>query len=358
MKKERVMKNITKISIVCMLSVIGVESAQAIPSVRSLGGAGTYAGTSSATVANTKAGTGSLRASSLRAGRIGVTPATVSKVSASDSSAARLSLGKLLHNTGIKKGVIQPTPTTPSTGPTISDGDLTSLQNRIHAIESDVANMTSRVSEAREHILDTNSHVSTSDRDKWNAKQDALTAGSGISIENGVISSTVTGGGESNVSDEDKARWNAKQDALTPGTGIAIENGIISSTNTSAYVSESEKATWNAKQDALTAGSGISIENGVISSTVTHTPDVSDEEKATWNAKQDALTAGSGISIENGVISSDIDTSLSVSDMESTSGKMVSGVSVNDRVIHVQRANVKIPVGSETASPSATIWIE
>ncbi|MBQ7409171.1 MAG: hypothetical protein IJV03_01260 [Alphaproteobacteria bacterium] len=279
------MKNITKISIVCMLSVIGVESAQAIPSVRSLGGAGTYAGTSSATVANTKADTGSLRASSLRAGRIGVTPATVSKVSASDSSAARLSLGKLLHNTGIKKGIIKPTttPTTPSTEPTVSGGDLTSLQNRIHAIESDVANMTSRVSEAREHILDTNSHVSASDRNNWNAKQDALTAGSGISIETGVISSTVTGGGESNVSDEDKARW---------------------------------------------------------------------------NAKQDALIAGSGISIENGVISSDIDTSLSVSDMESTSGKMVSGVSVNDRVIHVQRANVKIPVGSETASPSATIWIE
>ena len=231
MKKERVMKNITKISIVCMLSVIGVESAQAIPSVRSLGGAGTYAGTSSATVAKTKAGTGSLRASSLRAGRIGVTPATVSKVSASDSSAARLSLGKLLHNTGIKKGIIQPTttPTTPSTEPTVSDADLTSLQNRIHAIETDVANMTSRVSEAREHILDTNSHVSTSDRDKWNAKQDALTAGSGISIENGVISSTVTGGGESNVSDEDKARWNAKQDALTAGSGISIENGVISS---------------------------------------------------------------------------------------------------------------------------------
>ena len=85
---------------------------------------------------------------------------------------------------------------------------------------------------------------------------------------------------------------------------------------------------------------------------------ISDEDKARWNAKQDALIAGSGISIENGVISSDIDTSLSVSDMESTSGKMVSGVSVNDRVIHVQRANVKIPVGSETASPSATIWIE
>ena len=316
------MKNITKFSIICALSVIGLESAHAIPSVRSFGGAGTYAGTSSATVANTNSNAGSLRASSLRAGKIGVTPATVSKTFGSDSNVARLSLGKLLHNTGVKKGVITPTttPTNPSSEPTISGGDLTSLQDRIRAIETNVSNMTGRITEAREHILDTNSHVSASDRNNWNAKQDALTAGSGISIENGVISSTVTGG-TSNVSNE-------------------------------------EKAIWNAKQDALTAGTGISIENGVISSTVTHTPDVSDEEKATWNAKQDALTAGNGISIENGVISSDVDTSLSISDSESESGKMVSGVSVNDRVIHVQRANVKIPVGSETAAPSAAIWIE
>ncbi len=187
------MKNITKISIVCLFAVAGMGAAQAIPSVRNLGGAGTYAGTSSASAANTNANTNSVRASSLRTSRMGaVAPATVAKTSGADSNVARLSLGKLLHNTGVKKGVITPTttPSTTPTDPTISGSDLTSLQARISAVESSVSNMNG-------HISDTNSHVSASDRNNWNSKQDALTAGMGISIENGVISST--GGNMENI---------------------------------------------------------------------------------------------------------------------------------------------------------------
>lgn len=315
------MKNITKISLVCLLAVTGINSASAVPSIRKLGGIGSYAGTTSATVADTNANTNSVRMASFRSG--GTAHIANTKSSDANSNKARLSLGKLLHNSGVSKGIITPssqnsgssnTPTNTS----ISGSDLASLQNRIYNVEASVSSMSNQVQEAKNHTLNNDVHVSASDRNNWNAKQNALTAGSGIIIENGVISATNVGGG-SNVTAE-------------------------------------EKAIWNAKQDALTAGSGITIENGVISSS--HTPDVTAEEKATWNAKQNALTAGSGIVIENGVISSDIDTSLAVSDPESESGKIVSAVSVSQRTINVQRANVKIPVGSETANPTATIWIE
>ena len=49
---------------------------------------------------------------------------------------------------------------------------------------------------------------------------------------------------------------NLKQNLLTPGKGISINNGVISTT-----------IDISTKQDALTAGDGITIENGVISST-------------------------------------------------------------------------------------------
>ena len=314
------MKNITKISLVCLLAVTGINSASAVPSVRKLGGISSYAGTTSATVADTNANTNSARMASFRSG--GTAHVAAVKSSDANSSKARLSLGKLLHNKGVSKGFITPSSqnsgTTTPTDTSISGSDLTSLQNRIYNVEASVSSMSNQVQEAKNHTLNNDIHVSASDRANWNAKQNALTAGSGILIENGVISATNIGGGSD--------------------------------------VTAEEKAVWNAKQDALTAGSGITIENGVISSS--HTPDVTAEEKATWNAKQNALTAGSGIAIENGVISSNVDTSLAVSDPESDSGKIVSAVSVNQRTINVQRANVKIPVGSETANPTATIWIE
>lgn len=64
------------------------------------------------------------------------------------------------------------------------------------------------------HISNTDIHVTAADKSNWNAKQEALTAGTNIQIQNGVISATDT--------------------TYTAGSGIDITNGVISNTQTSA----------------------------------------------------------------------------------------------------------------------------
>ena len=77
----------------------------------------------------------------------------------------------------------------------------------------------------------------------------------------------------------------AKQDVLSPGEGISLEDNTISCT-----------LDISGKQDKLTAGDGITISDNVISAA------------ANADGKQDKLTAGDGINIsDDNVISATID---------------------------------------------------
>ena len=77
----------------------------------------------------------------------------------------------------------------------------------------------------------------------------------------------------------------AKQDVLSPGEGISLEDNTISCT-----------LDISGKQDKLTAGDGITISDNVISAV------------ANVDGKQDKLTAGDGINISaDNVISTTID---------------------------------------------------
>ena len=77
----------------------------------------------------------------------------------------------------------------------------------------------------------------------------------------------------------------AKQDVLSPGEGISLEDNTISCT-----------LDISGKQDKLTAGDGITISDNVISAA------------ANVDGKQDKLTAGDGINISaDNVISTTID---------------------------------------------------
>ena len=77
----------------------------------------------------------------------------------------------------------------------------------------------------------------------------------------------------------------AKQDVLSPGEGISLEDNTISCT-----------LDISGKQDKLTAGDGITISDNVISAA------------ANVDGKQDKLTAGDGINISaDNVISTMID---------------------------------------------------
>lgn len=144
------------------------------------------------------------------------------------------------------------------------------------------------------------------------AKQDILTAGENIRIENNVISAV--GGGEGHT--------------YTAGAGIDITNDEISVDNTVALKSELFSGDYNdltnkptipdisglattdaltsglaTKQNTLTAGANITIENNVISSTA---------------SGGTTYTAGDNIDITNDVIS--------VPDLEFTEPSQITGV--------------------------------
>ena len=88
-------------------------------------------------------------------------------------------------------------------------------------------------------------------------KQNILTAGTGISIVNDVISVTA-------VSPSVDAYTKAESDAKF----ATITNFNTHSGDTTAHVTSAEKNTWNAKQNALTAGTGININGTTISAKI------------------------------------------------------------------------------------------
>lgn len=141
--------------------------------------------------------------------------------------------------------------------------------------------------------------VTTGEKYIWNHKQDTLTAGTRITIQNGVISADVSG--------VMTYKWNVTDETALPSSGntvwdcwyaeqektlyawdwtqwndvgwVAIDltnyfnkntddSDDITEWSTHLFVSTAEKNKWNAKQDALTAGENITISNqNVISST-------------------------------------------------------------------------------------------
>lgn len=114
------------------------------------------------------------------------------------------------------------------------------------------------------------------------SKQNVLTAGAGIEIENDVISSTSTksewGNIEGNIEDQTdlKNALDNKQDLIDSSNKLdysLLDNTPNIPTKTSDLTNDSGfiDNTYhdNTKQDTLTAGTGIQIENNVISNTQT-----------------------------------------------------------------------------------------
>ena len=142
------------------------------------------------------------------------------------------------------------------------------ISGAVDDLSSDLAQEAQRASSA-ETALDT----------KINGKQNQLTAGTGISIENDVISVTAT---SPTVDAYTKAETNAllaqKQNNLTAGTGISIQNDVISVTATSPTVDAYTKAESDAKFATITNFNSHSGDTNVH---------VTSSEKNTWNNKSD-----------------------------------------------------------------------
>lgn len=126
------------------------------------------------------------------------------------------------------------------------------------------------------HTANTNIHVTTAQTASWDAKQNALTAGGGISITNNVIS--VTGGTEGISSAQCQAQIDQSISGKTNQSDFSAHTA-----DTSIHVTTAQTASWDAKSDFsgsyndltnkptipnYTAGSGISITNNVISAKI------------------------------------------------------------------------------------------
>ena len=108
----------------------------------------------------------------------------------------------------------------------------------------------------------------------------------------------------------------AKQDVLSPGEGISLEDNTISCT-----------LDISGKQDKLTAGDGITISDNVISAA------------ANVDGKQDKLTAGDGINISaDNVISTtidlyeDLDTSITTTTLSNNQFSIITVDSANTSI--------------------------
>lgn len=117
------------------------------------------------------------------------------------------------------------------------------LSGQIQSISSstsgDVASISSDLSA---HTANTSIHVTTAQTSAWDAKQNALTAGSGISIINDVIS--VTGGTEGITSAQCQAQIDQSISGKTNQSDFSAHTA-----NTSIHVTTAQTASWDAKSD-------------------------------------------------------------------------------------------------------------
>jgi len=154
-------------------------------------------------------------------------------------------------------------------------------------VASSLSDLDSRVIEVTDdlsaHTSNTTVHVTSSEKSAWNAKQDELTAGTGIDITDNVISCTASAVVDPDLDpdaqnavaisaitkaifDDEKAIASALSDL--DSRVIGVNDDLSAHTeDTSVHVTSAEKTVWNGKQDELSAGTGIDITDNVISCT-------------------------------------------------------------------------------------------
>lgn len=105
-------------------------------------------------------------------------------------------------------------------------------------------------------------HITSLERNTWNNKQNALTAGSNMSISGSTISAVdttydvATTSVDGLMSSVDKTKLNGIATGANNYTHPSSHPAsIITETSTKRFVTDSEKSTWNAKANTLTATS-------------------------------------------------------------------------------------------------------
>ena len=118
--------------------------------------------------------------------------------------------------------------------------------------------------------------VTDAEKSTWNSKQNALTAGSNVTITGDTISAVNTTYGVATASSNGlmASGDKSKLDGIATGANnyshpASHPASMITESTSQRFVSDSEKSTWNAKQNALTAGTNVTISGNTISATNT-----------------------------------------------------------------------------------------
>ena len=152
----------------------------------------------------------------------------------------------------------------------------------------------------------------------------------------------------------DNIDLSSKQDVLTPGDNITIENNVISSNQVieltqAEYDELVEQGTVDeAKIYIITDAPEINLNNYTLTSTTAALQTQVNANTAAIAGKQDTLTAGEGITIENGVISAEADLSDYYTKTEIDNAEQATSAALNDLNIRKLDASAYTPVDLST----------
>ena len=247
-------KNILKLSVCSVVAVLMCCNVYAVPTVKKLGTAtpGLNVSAQKSDSSSNPTRVGSIKAKAPTSQNVTGTISAKPVVSASaDSGSVRFGLSPYLHNKYPAKST--------GTNPGVASNEFIELKGRVDSAEENidaltadvegltqnvdnvttnvenltqnVNNVTTNVQEISQNLasvteivnaLNNNTTVTEEEKQYWNAKQAALTAGDGIIIsENNVISSGLTAGGGISIASDVVS--------VKPGKGIEIKDGLVSS---------------------------------------------------------------------------------------------------------------------------------
>ena len=175
---------ISRLAVICVLCAT-VSGAYGASSVRSLGGSGTYTSAAAAAADGNSGGASSVRGGSLRVSPSSNVSGTTTSISTGNTTSGRvatsprLSIGHYLTGGTSVSGGSSIRPIVPGGGSTSGGGsssggdggdvDLSGVNQRLDALESDV-----------DSLFDSRDSIDESITDLWSGKQDILTANDGL----------------------------------------------------------------------------------------------------------------------------------------------------------------------------------
>ena len=175
---------ISRLAVICVLCAT-VSGAYGASSVRSLGGSGTYTSAAAAAADGNSGGASSVRGGSLRVSPSSNVSGTTTSISTDNTTSGRvatsprLSIGHYLTGGTSVSGGSSIRPIVPGGGSTSGGGsssggdggdvDLSGVNQRLDALESDV-----------DSLFDSRDSIDESITDLWSGKQDILTANDGL----------------------------------------------------------------------------------------------------------------------------------------------------------------------------------